>query len=158
MTTRGLSERLNIDTTQAERFINRYFRAYPQVKTTLQQLGMKAVFEGYSVTLLGRKRYFKRTHSFGAQKSLERKGRNTPIQGTCADILKKAIGYLQLSLSRFGARIINIVHDEIVVEVRKDQTDQVKEVIEKDMIRAGRDFIKSIPVVVETIIDDVWRK
>ena len=87
---------------------------------------MKAVSDRYTVTLLGRKRYFKRTYSFGAQKSLERKGRNTPIQGTCADILKKAISYLKLSLIKFDARICNIVHDEIVVEVRKDQADQVK--------------------------------
>jgi DNA polymerase-1 len=158
MTSKGLSESLNIDSDRAEHFINQYFRTYPQVKVTLQQLGMKAISTGYATTLLGRKRYFKAANSFGAQKSLERKGRNTPIQGTCADILKKAIDYLQHSLTEHDAKIINLVHDEIVVEVRKDQVEKVKGIIEKDMVQAGQDFIKSIPVEVDIIVDNVWRK
>jgi DNA polymerase-1 len=119
---------------------------------------MKAISTGYATTLLGRKRYFKAANSFGAQKSLERKGRNTPIQGTCADILKKAIDYLQHSLTEHDAKIINLVHDEIVVEVRKDQVEKVKGIIEKDMVQAGQDFIKSIPIEVDIIVDNVWRK
>ena len=158
MTSRGLSERLNIDSDRAEHFINQYFRSYPQVKATLQQLGMKALSTGYATTILGRKRYFKKASSFGAQKSLERKGRNTPIQGTCADILKKAIDYLQHSLAEYDAKIINLVHDEIVIEVRNDQAEEVKEIVEKDMVQAGRDFIKSIPIEVDIIVDNVWRK
>jgi DNA polymerase-1 len=158
MTSKGLSESLNIDSDRAEHFINQYFRTYPQVKVTLQQLGMKAISNGYATTIIGRKRYFKKANSFGAQKSLERKGRNTPIQGTCADILKRAIDYLQHSLAAYDAKIINLVHDEIVVEVTKDQTEKVKEFIEKDMVRAGRDFIKSIPIEVDIMVDNVWRK
>ena len=158
MTSKGLSESLNIDSDRAEHFINQYFRTYPQVKVTLQQLGMKAISTGYATTLLGRKRYFKAASSFGTQKSLERKGRNTPIQGTCADILKKAIDYLQHSLTAYDAKIINLVHDEIVIEVRNDQAEEVKEIVEKDMVRAGRDFIKSIPIEVDIIVDNVWRK
>jgi len=50
------------------------------------------------------------------------------------------------------------VHDEIVVEVAKDQVEKVKEIVEKDMARAGRDFIKSIPVEVDITVDNVWRK
>jgi DNA polymerase-1 len=158
MTSKGLSERLNIDSDRAEHFINQYYRSYPQVKATLQQLGVKAISTGYATTLLGRKRYFKAASSFGAQKSLERKGRNTPIQGTCADILKKAIDFLQHSLTGYDAKIINLVHDEIVVEVTKDQTEKVKKIVEKDMVQAGQDFIKSIPVEVDIIVDNVWRK
>ena len=55
----------------------------------------------------------------------------------------------------YDAKIINLVHDEIVVEVVKDQVEKVKEIVEKDMIQAGRDFIKSIPVEVDIIIDNV---
>ena len=80
------------------------------------------------------------------------------VSGTCADILKKAIDYLHHSLAEYDAKIINLVHDEIVVEVRKDHTEKVKEIVEKDMVQAGRDFIKSIPVEVDIIIDNVWRK
>jgi DNA polymerase-1 len=158
MTSVGLSSRLDIDTDKAEQLINRYFRAYPLVKKTLQRLGIQAVDKGYSETLLGRKRYYKRHDSYGAQKSLERKGRNTPIQSTCGDILKKALFYLFNDLQGFDAKIINLVHDEIVIEVNKEQANTVRNIVEKAMVRAGEDFIHSVPIEVDIIVGDVWRK
>jgi DNA polymerase-1 len=158
MTAVGLSNRLDINTEKAEHLINRYFRAYPQVKTTLQKLGIQAVKKGYSETLLGRKRYYKRHDSYGAQKSLERKGRNTPIQSTCGDILKKALYYLYNDLKGFDAKIINLVHDEIVVEVNIEQADTIKNIVERAMVRAGEDFIHTVPIEVDIVVNDVWRK
>ena len=158
MSAMGLSTRLSITTKEAESFINSYFRAYPQVKDTLQKLGTAAVRKGYSETLLGRRRYFKRSDSFSAQKSVERKGRNTPIQSTCGDILKKAIFYLMDGLRDYDARIVNLVHDEIVVECKEDQVDRVADIMESNMVRAGEDFVKSVPIEVDIIIDNVWRK
>ena len=158
MSARGLAERLNISSEDAQNFIAAYFKAYPQVKNTLDQLGLKALSSGYSETPLGRKRYFKMADSFGAQKSLERRGRNAPIQSTCADILKKAISYLMADLRGVDARIVNLVHDEIVVECAEGQVDKVKEIVEQDMVKAGEDFLKSVPVEVDIKIDNVWRK
>jgi len=158
MSSKGLSERLNIPGEKAEAFINQYFRAYPKVKKILQDLGMKAVTDLCSITLGGRKRYYLATDSFSGQKALERKGRNTPIQGTCGDILKKAILYLWDSLKDYDAKMVNLVHDEIVVEVREDQAEEVRDIVKRDMIRAGRDYIKSVPVEVEIKIDTRWRK
>jgi DNA polymerase-1 len=159
MSASGLSSRLDITVEEAERFITAYFRAYPQIKDTLQQLGMKAVKSGYSETILGRKRYFKKAESFGAEKSLERKGRNTPIQSCCGDILKKAIFYLKDSLAPFDARIVNLVHDEVVLECRDNNLlNEAVRVVREDMIKAGRDFIKSVPIEVDIVIDKVWRK
>jgi len=158
MSAKGLSDKLNITSEKAEAFINQYFRAYPKVKNTLQMLGMKAVNDLCSTTLGGRKRYYHATDSFSSQKALERKGRNTPIQGTCGDILKKAILYLSESLRGYDAAIVNLVHDEIVIEVREDQAEAVRDIVKRDMIRAGRDYIKSIPVEVDIKIDSVWRK
>lgn len=158
MSSKGLSERLNIPGEKAEAFINQYFRAYPKVKKILQDLGMKAVSDLCSITLGGRKRYYPATDSFSGQKALERKGRNTPIQGTCGDILKKAILYLWDSLKDYDAKMVNLVHDEIVVEVREDQAEEVRDIVKRDMIRAGRDYIKSVPVEVEIKIDTRWRK
>jgi DNA polymerase I len=152
-----LAIKMNISLVQAIRFRLAYFKAYPQVKKTLQKLGVKAVKELYSETLSGRKRYYLRADSFPAEKALEREGRNTPIQGTCADILKKAIMYLSESLKPFDARIVNLIHDEIVLEVRKDQAETVKQVVENDMIKAGQDFLKSVPVKVESTIDQCWK-
>ena len=119
---------------------------------------MQAVRRHYSETLSGRKRYYPPADSFSAQKSLERKGRNTPIQGSCGDILKKAIQYLMEGLRPYDARIINLVHDEIVIEVVEHQAASVKEIVKAEMIRAGRDFLKTIPVEVDLTIDQVWRK
>ncbi len=158
MGSKGLSADQNISTDQAETFIRRYFRAYPQVYNTLQTLGMKAIRDLCSVTLGGRKRYYPATDSFSAQKALERKGRNTPIQGTCGDILKKALLYLSDSLKDYEANIVNLVHDEIVLEVREDQAEAVRDIVRRDMIKAGEFYIKSVPVEVDIKIDRVWRK
>jgi DNA polymerase-1 len=158
MSAKGLSDKLNITSEKAESFINQYFRAYPKVKNTLQALGMKAANDLCSITLGGRKRYYPATDSFSSQKSLERKGRNTPIQGTCGDILKKAILYLSASLREYDAAIVNLIHDEIMIEVREDQADAVRDIARRDMIQAGQDYIKSVPVEVDIKIDSVWRK
>lgn len=158
MSAKGLSDKMNITSEKAETFINQYFRAYPKVKNTLQLLGMKAVKNHFSTTIGGRKRYFARADSFSEQKSLERKGRNTPIQGTCGDILKKAILYLLGSLKEYDATIVNLIHDEIVIEVRDDQAEAVRDIVKRDMVRAGQDYIKSVPVEVDIKIDSVWRK
>lgn len=158
MGAKGLSMGLNISIEKAESFISSYFRTYPKVKNTLQMLGKKAVENLYTVTLGGRKRYFPAPDSFASQQSLERQGRNTPIQGTCGDILKKAILYLSESLVGYQAQIVNLVHDEIVIEAREDQAEAVREIVSRDMIRAGQDYIKSIPVEVEVTVNDVWSK
>jgi DNA polymerase-1 len=158
MSAQGLAERLGITSEDAQNFIAAYFKAYPQVKNTLDQLGFKALSSGYSETPLGRKRYFKPADSFGAQKSLERRGRNAPIQSTCADILKKAISYLTTDLGSIDAKIINLVHDEIVIECAEGQVNEVREIVGQDMVKAGEDFLKSVPVEVDIKIDKVWRK
>jgi DNA polymerase-1 len=158
MSAKGLSESCNITLDKAESFINQYFMASPQVKNTLQTLGMRAIQNRFSVTLGGRKRYFHAPDSFSSSKSLERKGRNTPIQGTCADILKKAILYLSESLKEYDASIVNLVHDEIVIEVRENQAQAVSDIVKREMIRAGRDYIKSVPVEVDVNVATTWRK
>jgi len=156
MSSKRLSESLNISDEQAATFIRRYFSAYPQVKHTLDQLGTNAVKVHYSETIGGRKRYYPVAGSFSAQKEFEREGRNTPIQGTCVDILKKAILYLSMSLKDYDAKIVNLIHDEIVIEVKEEQVDEVKEIVCQDMVKAGQYFIKSIPVDVEIHIGAVW--
>jgi DNA polymerase I-like protein with 3'-5' exonuclease and polymerase domains len=156
MSSTGLAERLGISSKEAQEFISTYFRAYPRVKSTLDQLGLKAVSSGYAETPLGRKRYFKPADSFGAQKSLERKGRNTPIQATCGDILKTAVRNL---MKYPDLEIVNLVHDEIVVEVSEELASmEMVEKIREAMVRAGEEFLYSVPVEVDIVVDDVWRK
>ena len=158
MTQKGLSSRLNIDEDTAQEFITAYYKAYPVVKNTLDRLGSKAVREGYSTTILGRKRYFNKPESFSMEKAIERKGRNTPIQSTCGDILKKAIFYIQEHIWNLDAWIVNLVHDEIVIEFREDGEEIIMAIVEESMIKAGKDFLKSVPVEVDITVDTVWRK
>jgi DNA polymerase-1 len=155
---KGLAAELDISKDEAAQFIKRYFRAYPQVKNTLQKLGIQALLRGYSRTPLGRRRYFRKAESFGAQKFIERQGRNTPIQSCSADITKRAISCLMESLQSFDARLIHTIHDELVFEISEKEISSVKDIIRKDMVRAGEDFINSVPVEVDIVIDTVWRK
>ena len=155
---KGLSDKLNISEDKAQEFIKAYFKAYPVVKNTLDRLGMKAVKEGHSQTVLGRKRYFTKPDSFGQEKAIERQGRNTPIQSTCGDILKKAIYYIQNQIWNMPAWIINLVHDEVVIEFREDGEEIMRAVAEECMVKAGRDFLKLVPVEVDITVDTVWRK
>ena len=157
-TSKGLSDKLNIPEEEAQSFIKAYYKAYPVVKNTLDRLGMKAVKEGHSQTVLGRKRFFQKPDSFGQEKAIERQGRNTPIQSTCGDILKKAIYYIQDEIWNMPAWIVNLVHDEIVIEFREDGEEIMRAVAEECMVKAGKDFLKSVPVEVDITVDDVWRK
>ena len=113
-------------------------------------------FSGFAETPLGRKRYFKPVDSFSAQKSLERKGRNTPIQATCGDILKTAVRNL---MKYAELKIINLVHDEIVFEVSEELASmETVEKIRDAMVRAGEEFLRTVPVDVDITVDTAWRK
>lgn len=160
----GLASSLKIQLKEAEKFINTYFRSYPKVKRCLDSLGRKAVKEGYSETMSGRKRYFSipegldEKERFRAEKAIERKGRNTPIQGTCGDILKRAIQLIHNDIASYDARIVNIVHDEIVIEVAEAQAEQVAPIVKKDMIQAAKHYLRTVPVEVDIAVDTVWKK
>lgn len=81
---------------------------------------------------------------------------NTPIQGTGADILKLALSKLPVALKDFNCKIIHCVHDEIIVEAHESVADKVKEILEKEMIKAGQYFLKQIPVEADANIVNNW--
>ena len=89
---------------------------------------------------------------------MERQGRNTPIQGTAGDVFKLAVVYLYHALQPYEARIVNFVHDEVIVECLEDRSKEVEAVVKVQMIRAGEEILKSVPIEVETNISQVWRK
>jgi DNA polymerase-1 len=88
----------------------------------------------------------------------QRNGKNTPIQGTSADILKRALRLLKDELSGTTAKIVNIIHDEIVVEVDATQAEEIAQKVERAMCAAGEEYLKTVPVKVETEIADEWIK
>ncbi|MGA3118803.1 MAG: DNA polymerase [Syntrophobacteraceae bacterium] len=81
---------------------------------------------------------------------------NTPIQGTAADITKKALCLLPHRLLGVGARVIGTVHDEIILEIQKGMADDAAEILREIMIEAGNAFLARVPVEVEVRIGETW--
>ena len=144
--------------------MNRYKNTYKVATDFLINSGNLAYRQGYSTTMLGRKRFFNRPAAgqeydkvVGA---IKRQGANSPIQGTNADITKLAMLNLHNDLRTYGfsADMIIQVHDEIVVLTRKNQAESVKEVVEESMVKSGQELIKSVPIKVDCHISDIWKK
>jgi DNA polymerase-1 len=159
---------LGVSLDEAKELIARYFKAYPLIQKWLDKAARDAVRNGYSATALGRKRYYnipdeslKSTNEDEYRKqiaSIERQGKNSPIQGANADMTKLALIYLRNTLKGWDARTVNTVHDEIVVEAREDQADEVKHLVEDAMVRAGQAILKDVPIVAEAAVADYWSK
>ena len=81
---------------------------------------------------------------------------NTPVQGTAADIIKKALTLLPEALAGTGSRIIGCVHDEILLETPEDNAEQVATVLADVMEQAGLCYLKQVPVVAEARIAASW--
>ncbi len=150
----GLADQLGMKIWKAKNFIDRYFQVYPLVYDTLEQMGSIAIENNYSTTLLGRKRYFPP----GSYAKISRQGKNSPIQGSCGDTLKLALQLLYERLKPFPALVINIVHDEILVEANENYLSIVKTILRTSMIDAGQCFLPSIPIEIDITIDQVWKK
>jgi DNA polymerase I len=164
----GLAPRLSVSLDEAKELISRYFKAYPGVQKWLDKAAKDAVRVGYSATSLGRKRFYnlpdeslKRVSEDDYRKqiaAIERQGKNTPIQGSNADMTKLALIYLRDALKGWDARTVNTVHDEIVVEARVDQAEEVKHIVEREMVRAGNAILNNVPIVAEAALADYWSK
>jgi DNA polymerase I len=139
--------------------IERYFATYRGVAKGLRSAGDQAVSTGQSRTRLGRLMVFdfdKTNQSEVA--AIVRLGKNTPIQGTSADITKRAMMLLNQKLAGTSARLINNIHDELVVEVSADEAEAVAEQLRALMVAAGEEFIKNVPVTVDLKIAEAWLK
>jgi DNA polymerase-1 len=143
----------------AENVLRRYFGTYRQLDSYLRDAANRAVSERQARTASGRLVRFRYDESDRQQISMtQRNGKNTPIQGTSADILKRALKLLKEELSETNAKVVNIIHDEIVVEADADEARDVAEKVERVMCAAGQEYLKTVPVRVETEIADEWVK
>ena len=144
---------------EAENVLRRYFGTYRQLDNYLREAANSAVRERQARTASGRLVHFRYDENDRQQISMtQRNGKNTPIQGTSADILKRALHLLKGELSGTSARIVNIIHDEIVVESEADEVDDVARKVERVMCAAGEEYLKTVPVKVETEIAEEWVK
>ena len=88
----------------------------------------------------------------------QRNGKNFPIQGTSADILKRALHLLHNEIRATSARLVNIVHDEVILECDAAEADQIADILNKTMCAAGEEYVKKVPVKVDVKILDEWSK
>ena len=144
---------------EAENILRKYFATYRGLDTYLREAAERAVRERQARTGSGRLVRFRYDDQDRQQISMtKRNGKNTPIQGTSADILKRALRLLKDELRGTNAQIVNIIHDEIVVEADAAEAQDVAVKVERAMCAAGEEYVKTVPVKVETEIADEWVK
>lgn len=136
----GLSQLLGISPGEAKAYITSYFENFSKVKAYLDSLKEKCEETGYSETMHGRRRYIKDINSSNRQvKSMaERMAINSPIQGTAADIIKKAMLNIDTALKaqNLKSTMILQVHDELIFEVPTDEISKMEELVRQEMEHA----------------------
>ena len=153
----GLSEDLGINVSEAKKFIDQYLEAFPGISEYMEREKEAAYKNGYVKTLMNRRRVIPELQSknYMVRSSGERMALNTPIQGTAADILKKAMVELYDSLNekKLKSKILLQVHDELILNVHKDEVDVVKGLVRDIMENA---FQLNVPLKVDIEIGDNW--
>ncbi len=153
----GLSQNIDISRKDAAEYIKQYFNTYPGVKTFLDSLVGSAKTKGYAETLFGRKRPIPELNSDNFMKRGfgERVAMNAPIQGTAADIMKKAMisVWKKLRDSGMKSRMILQIHDELVLEVPKEEKEQAGLILEEGM-RTAADL--AVPLEVDCHFGNDW--
>ena len=143
----------------AENMMRRYFGTYRKLDAWLREAGSKIVTERLARTASGRMMRFRfDENDRQAVSSARRNGINMPIQGTSADILKRALHLLHQEIKGTSAKLVNIVHDEIIVEADAGEAEAIAQKLEKSMCAAGAEYIKKVPVKVDVKIADEWAK
>ncbi len=145
----GLSQRLNISKTEAAELINGYFRSFPRVRAYMDLSVQLAREKGFVETLMGRRRFLPDIHSSNAvvRGFAERNAINAPIQGSAADIIKLAMVNLQRRLRMgFQSALILQVHDELILDVFKDELEQIRQIVKTEMENV-------LPLKVPLIVD-----
>jgi DNA polymerase-1 len=143
---------------ESKQLVDSYFSQFPRIKTYLDTSGKFAVKNLYSETLMGRKRFYRKPIDNEERGSVERQGKNAPIQGINADSLKATLISLREKLKPFDARLIGCYHDEVLVEVIEEQAEIVCGIVEAEMIKSLEIFVKKVKVVADAKITDYWSK
>lgn len=144
---------------EAEDTLRRYFTTYPGLDEWLRNAAKRAVSERVARTASGRMMKFNFDQDDrSAVGAAGRNAKNFPIQGTSADILKRALSILHESLRGTSGIIVNTVHDEIIVECGEQEAEEVLVKLTASMESAAKEFLKKVPVKVDAHISDDWSK
>ncbi len=153
----GLAKQLGIGRVEAKEYIEHYFATYPGVQNYMEEIREKAREQGFVETVFGRRLYLPAIKASNAmmRQGAERTAINAPMQGTAADIIKKAMLKVAKWLEQgdFDAKMIMQVHDELVFEVAQDQVDEFMAKVIDIMQRAAT---LDVPLIVEAGVGDNW--
>lgn len=153
----GLSEDLGIDIATAKKFIDNYLETYPGISEYMEEEKKKAYEFGYVTTLMNRRRVIEelKNRNYMIRSSGERMALNTPIQGTAADILKKAMVEIYEEFNKRGlkSKMLIQVHDELVFNVLNDELDEVSSIVKNIMENT---MALSVPLKVDIEYGDNW--
>lgn len=153
----GLSQNLGITRKEAKQFIERYFNSYPSVKEYMDDIVVEAKQKGYVSTLMNRRRYLPdiTSRNFNVRSFAERTAMNTPIQGSAADIIKKAMIDLdhRIKQEKLQAKLLLQVHDELILEAPEDEIEILKEIVPEMMERTVE---ISVPLKVDYSYGESW--
>ncbi|MFZ5965963.1 MAG: DNA polymerase I [Bacillota bacterium] len=153
----GLSENLHIARKEAQRYIDEYFKKYHGVKAYMEKTVKECVEKGYVTTMLNRRRYIPeiKSSNYNLKSFGERTAMNTPIQGSAADIIKIAMikVYTKLKERQLKSKLILQVHDELLVEVYRDEIEEVKKIVENEMENA---LSMDVPLKIDLNIGESW--
>ncbi len=157
MSSFGLGRQINVDRKTAQSYIDRYFERYPGVLDYMDRIRQQAHDDGFVETLFGRRLYLPEINSRNKmrQQAAERTAINAPMQGTAADIIKKAMINTAdwLQQSGLDARMIMQVHDELILEVRDSALDEAKQGLIERMSSAAK---LDVPLLVEAGVGNNW--
>jgi DNA polymerase I len=153
----SLAKQLDLSREEAQDFIDTYFERFSGVREFLDDQVAKAREQGYVETLMGRRRYIPELKSpnHNVRQFGERVAQNTPIQGTAADMIKKAMIDVAIALSEAdtGARMLLQVHDELLFEVPKGEEKDLAKLVVQHMEAA---MSLDVPIVAEGGVGDSW--
>lgn len=153
----GLAKDLDISRKEAKEYIDNYFNKFKLVRKYMDDIVEKGKEAGYVETILNRRRYVPElsAKNFNVRSFGERIAMNTPIQGSAADIIKLAMVrvYNELKNRKFKSRLILTVHDELIIEVHRDEVEEVKNLV-IDIMENSIALI--VPLKVDFTIGDSW--
>jgi DNA polymerase-1 len=153
----GLAKQIGVDRKQSQAYVDRYFARYPGVLAYMERTRTQAAEQGFVETIFGRRLYLPdiNAKNQALRKGAERMAINAPMQGTAADIIKRAMVAVNgwLEQSGLDARVILQVHDELVLEVREDLVEQISNDIRVHMSGAAE---LDVPLLVEVGVGNNW--
>ncbi|MGN6374982.1 MAG: DNA polymerase I, partial [Sphingomonas sp.] len=158
----GLAGRLDVSAEEAQAMIDRYFERFPGINRYIAETLTQVRERGFTETLFGRKTHFPRIKSKvqHERQGAERAAINAPIQGTCADIIKRAMTRMGPALAEAGlpnVRMLLQVHDELVFELPEGDVEQARGVIERVMATAAEPAVTlTVPLGVEIGVGPSW--